>query len=406
MKNNNSNIVITGMSLASPIGNNQNEFYNAIKNQHTATAELKGMDVNIFTKSIGAEVKKEIWNENLTDRDDRKKYFLDYTLEQLFKSSCEIEKYNEASRILSLGTGLDYINVPDLVENISDGDKIIKLDDYYHSTYDVAMQAALKYNIHGGISVNLATCVASSQAIGIGYRFLKKTENKIFITGGFDSMLNYSQYLGFQRLGTFSTWDGDPACACRPFDKKRSGLVLGEGAALFTLQRADEADQKSILAEIKGYGSTMDGYLVTDPEPSGLYLAKAAISAIKDAGLSPDDIDSVHLHGTGTFKNDPAEANAMKIIFGDRYKKIPVFSLKGSIGHGIGACSALEVCGVIYALENQVTPVTVNYEFPDDTVGLFAIKGEEHKMKINNILKLNANIGGQNSALVIGRHGQ
>ncbi|MDH4201239.1 MAG: beta-ketoacyl-[acyl-carrier-protein] synthase II, partial [Spirochaetia bacterium] len=235
---------------------------------------------------------------------------------------------------------------------------------------------------------------------------LKMENNKIVIAGGFDSMLNYPQYLGFQRLGTFSTWEGEPSSACRPFDKKRSGLVLGEGAGVVTLQRENEADKDSILAEIRGYGSSMDGYLVTDPEPTGYWLAKAADAAIKDAGLQPHDIDSVHLHGTGTLKNDPAETNAMKLIFGEKYNRIPVFSLKGHVGHGIGACSILELGAVIYALNSQVTPVTANYEFPDETVNLFVIRGGEYKMKVNNILKLNANIGGQNSALVVSRYGQ
>jgi 3-oxoacyl-[acyl-carrier-protein] synthase II len=141
--------------------------------------------------------------------------------------------------------------------------------------------------------------------------------------------------------------------------------------------------------------------MVTDPEPEGKILARCALEAIRDAGLSPDDIDSVHVHGTGTLKNEPAETHAMKLIFGNRYSDIPIFSLKGQIGHLIGACGAMEMLGVIHSIQTQKIMPTVNFEHPDPEAHLRVISKKPLEMKINNVLKLNAAFGGQNTAIVM-----
>lgn len=217
-------------------------------------------------------------------------------------------------------------------------------------------------------------------------------------------MLNPLFYMGFHKLGALSNWEGDPAEACRPFDRRRCGLVLGEGAALFTLQHEESAPDGAPLAELAGYGASMDAYMVTDPEPAGRLLAEAARKAMTDAGVSPDEIDCLHLHGTGTMKNDPAEAAAVRLLFPDRYRDIPVFSMKGQIGHLIAGCGAMEMIGVLYSLVRQEVPPTVNFSELDTEVPLRVVSGRPLAMKINTVLKLNAAFGGQNTALVVKRY--
>ena len=148
----------------------------------------------------------------------------------------------------------------------------------------------------------------------------------------------------------------------------------------------------------------MDAYMVTDPHPDGRYIANAALEAIKDADISTQDIDCVHLHGTGTYKNALAEAKAMELIFGERFREIPVFSLKGQIGHLIGACGALEIVGVIYSLQKQKVPATVNFKDPDPEVPLRVIKDESIDLEICHVLKLNSSFGGQNTAFVLRKY--
>jgi 3-oxoacyl-[acyl-carrier-protein] synthase II len=170
------------------------------------------------------------------------------------------------------------------------------------------------------------------------------------------------------------------------------------------MQRLEDADPSMISAEIAGYASTMDSYMVTDPQPEGTALAAAALEAIEAAGITPEDIDCAHLHETGTMKNGPAEAKAMRKIFGKRFSEIPVFSLKGQTGHLIGACGAIEVVAAVHSLRTQMVLPTVNFEEPDDEVPLRVVRDAPLHHPIKYVLKLNSAFGGQNAALVLKRY--
>jgi 3-oxoacyl-[acyl-carrier-protein] synthase II len=232
---------------------------------------------------------------------------------------------------------------------------------------------------------------------------IQSGSQKAIVTGGVDSMLNHLHFMGFYKLGALSSWQGEASQSCRPFDALRSGLVLGEGCALFLLENEKNAKKENILAEITGYSSTMDAFMVTDPVPDGKYLAQAALEAIAKSNIEPQDIDCVHAHGTGTIKNDTAECNALKLIFGASYTQVPVFSLKAQVGHLIGACGAIEVGGVLYSIKEQVVPPTLNFEYPDPDIPLKVLT-RPLKKEIKYVLKLNAAFGGQNTALVIKKY--
>ena len=270
----------------------------------------------------------------------------------------------------------------------------------------IADALASEFLIRGGHFVNVSACVASTQSMGLSLRILRNTPGKAVITGGFDSMLSHLHYMGFYSLGALSEWKGEPSGACRPFDRNRCGLVIGEGAVAYLFEREDNADRQKIFCEVAGYGSTMDAYMVTDPEPSGRSLAQAALNAIHDAGITPDDIDTVDMHGTGTVKNAIAETNAMEIIFPKRFRDIPVFAMKGQIGHLIGACGAMEILGVIDTLKHQRVLPSVNCDEPDPEVLLRIVHGEPLSVKVNHVLKLNAAFGGQNTAMVFRKYEQ
>jgi 3-oxoacyl-(acyl-carrier-protein) synthase len=210
--------------------------------------------------------------------------------------------------------------------------------------------------------------------------------------------------MGFYKLGALSNHAGNAEDACKPFDKDRKGLVIGEGGIAILLETEATAQKDRILAEIVGYASSLDSYQITDPVPTGEFLAKAALQAIAEAGISPADIDCVHMHETGTVKNALAESAAMKLIFGERLSEIPVYSMKGQVGHLIGACGAIEMIGVVYSILNQKVPHTVNFVTPDPEVPLRVVQNKALDWKINYVLKLNAAFGGQNTALVIKKY--
>lgn len=390
-------VVITGMGAISPIGNTVNEFMHGIASGKQGIANISNFPCDHFPSKLGAEVKID---EKVGI--DRKFFFLERALAELLDNHAIFKNYSPNDRILNIGCGLDYFDLAGYVGSLDH-----QSGQWYHyskNAYHALEKFTRKYQIAGGLNVNVSACVASNHALGLSFRMLRQFPQKIIVSGGTDSMLNPLHYMGFYKLGALSNWEGKPQESCRPFDKNRCGLVLGEGAAVFLLQNASMAEKNDIVAEIVGYGSTTDAYLVTDPQPEGILLVKAAQQALQEAKMTPDDIDCVHLHGTGTLKNDPAEAKALKLIFGDKATEIPVFALKGQVGHLISACGALEMLGVIYSLQTQQVPPTVNFTEPDPEIPLRVITRQPLKMPINYILKLNAAFGGQNTAFVVKKY--
>jgi 3-oxoacyl-[acyl-carrier-protein] synthase II len=396
-------VVITGVGAVSAIGSNYAQIIDGIKNGNTGIDIIQNYTLKDFPFLIGAEVKGNRLSLDENPGVDRKELFLNKAIDELFKNNPSIDEFRDEERILNLGIGIDFF----------DKNNHLLKDDYKSETwqanssgtYDLVGRLTKRFFINGGFNINVAGSVAASHAIGLSYRMLQYFNDwKMIIAGGADSMFNSNHYLGFHKLGSLADWKGNPSEACRPFDKKRCGIVLGEGAAVFSIQNEKDTDPKNILAEIVGYSSTIDSSLGIQPESDGKMLAKAALQAITDACITPKDIDCVHMHGTGTYKNEISEANALKIVFGDRYTKIPVFSFKPQVGHLVAACGAIEMVGVLYSILTQSVPPTINYEFPDPDVPLNVIKDKPLQTNIKYVLKLNSAFGGQNTAFIIKRY--
>ena len=389
-------VVITALGVASPIGSCQEDFFSSLHAGFRGIDHISNFDTSYFPVDFGAEVRADGKVIGSPASTDRKALFMRMALNELFKQPA-IHRYDSVLRCMYLGAGIDYFDFPSFVENQNS----VFWTDYIQRASSVAAQLAGEFAVRGRYCANVAACVASTQALGLSMRILRNADDMCVISGGFDSMLSHLHYMGFFNLGALSDWQGEPAGACRPFDKKRCGLVIGEGAAAFLLETEKKARSETILAELAGYASSMDAYMITDPDPEGRCLANAALEAICDAGITPDAIDVVDMHGTGTVKNALAEMKAMQLIFPERYREIPVFSLKGQIGHLIGACGAMELLGVIDMLKHQRVLPSVNCDEPDPELPLNIIRGEPVSLSINYVLKLNAAFGGQNTALVV-----
>ena len=393
-------VFVTGAGAASPLGCGLDEFYAGLEGGLRGTRHITCFNAELFPSATGGEVKRNGEVLKLPPAEDRKAFFAGLALDELFaRRPGGFGEYAPGMRALYAGAGIDHF---DLQGYINSGDAA-RGDWGPHCSHPHAVAAALtrKHGIEGGASINVAACVASTQALGTAFRSLRRSPGRLAVAGGFDSMLSHLHYMGFYKLGALAESPGVPERACRPFSRNRAGLVIGEGAAFFSLETAPGAEP---LAELAGYASTMDAYTPTDPDPAGKALAAAALAAINEAGLTPADIDCAHLHETGTFKNALAETAAMRLIFGGRYNEVPVFSLKGQTGHLIGACGALETLAVIDSLRNQRVLPTVNYEVPDPDVPLRVVTGAPLKLAVRNVLKLSAAFGGQNAALVFRRY--
>lgn len=395
-------IVVSAAAAVTPVGNSLEEIFAALEAGVAGIDRIRNFDSDGYPSPLGAEVKEEGAVVPSPSAVDRKELFLRQALAVLAASK-PFQAAPAAERLLHIGAGLDYFDLPGYCQSPAAAG--CNWQRHSYSSLRLAQQLARDFAIAGEVAVNVTACVASSQALGLALRRLRQLPaTALVVSGGVDSMLNPLHYMGFHKLGALSSWSGPPEQACRPFDKQRCGLVLGEGAALFALQQAAAVAPETILAEIAGYASTMDAYMVTDPDPAGTALARAAELALADAGIGAEAIDCVHLHGTGTLKNELAEAAALQRLFPRRLRDLPVFSMKGQVGHLIAGCGAMELLGVLYSIQTQSVPPTVNFTEPDPEVPLRVVTGRPLRMPINHVLKLNAAFGGQNTALVVKRY--
>jgi 3-oxoacyl-[acyl-carrier-protein] synthase II len=227
----------------------------------------------------------------------------------------------------------------------------------------------------------------------------------VTLAGATDSTLNPLALGGFSLLQILSTENDRPEKACRPFDATRQGTVLAEGAAFVVMETLEHAQQRGarIYAEVLGYGSSMDAYRVTDPEPNGRGAALSMAKAIVDAGLKPGDIDSINAHGTGTPKNDVAETLAIKQTLGARAKAIPVTANKSMTGHMIATSGAMEAVASAMTLHTRKIPPTINLSCPDPRCDLDYVAGGSRGFEGRTVLSNSFGFGGQNATLIFGR---
>jgi len=255
-----------------------------------------------------------------------------------------------------------------------------------------------------GSSYTIATaCTSSSQAIGEAFRQIQRGENDVVLTGGTDSMVNPMGVLGFNMLGVLSRNNENYLKASRPFDRKRDGFMLGEGAAILILEELQHCLRRKgkIYCELAGYAATSDAYRVTDEPPDGYGVAQVMRLALKDANILKEQIDYINAHGTSTPMNDKTETWAIKRIFKDYAYKVPISSTKSMIGHWVAACGAVELVTCILAMEQQLLPPTINYEEPDPECDLDYVPNQARSKNIKISLSNSFGFGGQNACLII-----
>src|SRR3954462_12551456 len=252
----------------------------------------------------------------------------------------------------------------------------------------------------------LTACAASTQAIGEATEILRRGDADVMIGGGAHSMIHPFGVTGFNRLTALSTANELPPKASRPFDNCRGGFVLGEGAGMVILETLEHAQARRarILAEVMGYGSTADAFRITDQDPEGLGAVVAMQEALKDANLSPQDVHYINAHGTGTRENDGNETGAIKKVFGDHAKNVPVSSIKSMMGHLIAAAGAVEMICCVLAIRDNMLPPTTNYANPDPECDLDYVPNKARAAKVDVALSNSFGFGGQNDTIIVKRY--
>ncbi|MEZ4498221.1 MAG: beta-ketoacyl-[acyl-carrier-protein] synthase family protein [Thermomicrobiales bacterium] len=257
----------------------------------------------------------------------------------------------------------------------------------------------------GGPSTTIATaCATGAQAIGQAFHDIKYGRAPLMVAGAVESDYDLMFVTGFAAMKALCTDSNDePEKASRPFDATRAGFILGEGAGMLVLEDYEHAVNRGadIYAEISGFATSNDAYHLIAPKPDGTGAARAINWALEDAGLEPDDIGYINAHAASTPAGDVSESEAIKVVYGERASDIPVNSIKGAIGHCMGASGALETVSAILAVASQSIPPTLNYRNPDPEIGLDIVADEPRKASFRHVAKHSFGLGGQNACLII-----
>jgi beta-ketoacyl-acyl-carrier-protein synthase II len=270
----------------------------------------------------------------------------------------------------------------------------------------VTSHVCLRYNIQGYSNTLTTACAAGAQAIGEAVEVIRRGKIDLMLAGGLEAVLTEVVLAGFSAMRALSTRNDDPSGASRPFDEGRDGFVLGEGAAIFVLERLTHAVERGahVYAEILGYGVSADTYHVVKPDPQGRYAQLAMRGALEDAGVTFDEVDYINAHGTSTLLGDVAETVAIKTLFGERAYEIPISSTKSMIGHALGGAGAIEALACVQAIRTGTIHPTINQQTSDPACDLDYVPNQARQADARFVLSNSFGLGGQNACLVLGRY--
>lgn len=404
----NRRVVVTGIGAVSPLGNNVKDTWEALKSGKNGIAPITLFDTEKFKAKLGAEVKgsdpKDYMEINDTLRTDRYAQFAVAAAQQAVDESA-VEGTVEPERFAVIfGTGIGGIGTFE-----AEHTKLIEKGPRRVSPLFVPMMIAnmaagmiaIRHNCRGTAMPTVTACASGSNAIGEAMRLIRHGYADAVITGGAEAAVNASAVAGFVNMQALSTAD-NPDEASLPFDKRRGGFVIGEGAAALVLEEYEHAKNRGakIYGEVCGYGSTCDAYHITAPAPDGRGGAKAMTDAMAEAGYSESDTVYINAHGTGTPMNDSVETAVIKKALGDENaKKAYVSSTKSMTGHMLGAAGAIEALACLLALNEGIIPPTINLKEQDEACDLNCVPNTAVKADITLALSNSLGFGGHNACL-------
>ena len=263
---------------------------------------------------------------------------------------------------------------------------------------------AIELKLHGPSACIVTACATGADCIGNAFQTVQRGDADIMFAGGAESAISEAGVAGFGAMKALCTdHNDDPAHASRPFDKNRSGFVMGEGAGVIVLESLEHAQKRGakIYAELIGYGRNNDAYHITTPAPGGEYQGKCIKLALDDAGIKPEDVDYINAHGTSTHYNDLGETVAIKNIFGSHAQKLAVSSTKSMTGHMLGAAGGIEAIATVMAIDEGIIPPTINYETQDEGMDLDYVPNKSREQAVNIAISNSFGFGGHNACIVM-----
>ncbi len=417
-------VVITGHGMITPSGKDTEETFKNCTRGLSGIDYITSFDTTGLTCNIGGEVDNK-WLDAFESRtDQRLRKFSSRGLRLMRVATAEaveqagLDKIEDRGRIgVSLGSHGDNSSVKDMqfMHKFYDGEghwdmeRLVKSGGYPYLNFfrrkpDAATTIlATLFDCKGPTLALVSACAAGSQAIGEAAGLIRDGKCDVMIAGGCEATLDFTGITGFILLKALSEKFSTPQTASRPFDRRRNGFVMSEGAGALVLEDLEHARARGaeILGELKGYGSSADAYRITDTHPKGLGAIIAMNAALEDASIKADDIDYINAHGTSTTQNDLTETRSIKEVFGERASEIPVSSNKSMLGHTIAAAGAIECILSLVGIKRSIILPTINYESRDPKCKLDYVPNEAREKEHNIVLSNSFGFGGQNACLCV-----
>ena len=405
----NNRVVITGMGAITPLGLTVEDFWEGLINGKSGVGPITLFDSSRFSVHIAAEVKGfnpgHYMSNKRADRSARCTQFAIAAAKMALESAnFEIprDKAETVGVLLATSGDPSFLLGQGIVLKERGPKRMDPLTIPKMAASMVPSQVGLVLGAKGPNSSVNSACASGSDALGTAFNLLRLGHAEVMISGGAESQVNPVGIGATSMVGALAK-NPDPMKASRPFDKNRDGFVFAEGAGILIMETYEHAKRRNapILAEMIGAGWSFDAYSETAPDAN--QQAVAMKLALRDACISPEDVDYINAHGTGTQLNDAAETKAIKIVFGERAYSIPVSSNKSMIGHLACAAGAVEAVAVVKTINNGIIPPTINYETPDPVCDLDYVPNKARKHKVDVCLSNSFGMGGQNCSIIIKR---
>ena len=406
-------VVITGMGALTPIGKDVNEFWESLISGVSGAANITYFDASKFKTKFACEI-KGYNSEDYFERKEARKMdrFAQYALvsvdEAIKDSGLNVKSLNKNKSGVIWGSGIGGLKTfQDEVLNFGDGNGTPRFNPFFipKMISDIAPgMISIKYGFRGPNFATVSACASSANAITDALNYIRLGYADVMITGGSEAGVVKASIGGFNALHALSTRNDDPKTASRPFDKGRDGFVMGEGAGALILESHEHAKARGakIYAELIGAGLSADAFHITAPHPEGLGAIAVMNNCLNDAGVNPDKVDTINMHGTSTPLGDVAETMALNNVFGEHLYEMNINSTKSMTGHLLGAAGAVEAISSILSIENNIVPPTINFETADEKIDskINFTFNKAQKRSVNYAMSNTFGFGGHNACLM------
>jgi len=407
-------VVITGLGVVSPLGSEVETFWKRLIAGESGIGPVTRFDTSKYDTRFAAEVQGNRPEDYMERKDIRRtdlfvQYAIGATAQAVKQAGVSPETVDPNRYGVVVGSGIGGIATFEDQHRtlLEKGPSRVSPFFIPMMISDMASgQVSIQFGAKGPNYCTVSACSSGAHAVGDAFRIIQHNEADVMISGGAEAPITPVSFAGFCSMKAMSTRNDDPQSASRPFDAQRDGFVMGEGAGIVVLEELEHAKKRGakILAEIVGYGATGDAHHMTAPAPEGEGAARAMREAIRDSGLPLESFGYLNAHGTSTPLNDKFETQAIKSVFGEHAKKLPVSSTKSMTGHLLGAAGGLETIICVLALERHTLPPTINYQTPDPDCDLDYVPNTAREVELQAALSNSLGFGGHNVTLALSRY--